>query len=259
MADNKIIGVIQARMNSKRLPGKVLSKICGKPLIYHIYERLEKISEISDIVIATTNRESDKPLRDFAKSKKIPYYAGKVNDITDRLYKTGKKFNGDIIVKINADCPLIDVKLVSDGLKKFCESKKKPDLVTNCVIETYPEGMQYGIFNFETISKIWTNVKNPFWREYIFRYIIENKSKFKVISMENSKNLSSMRWTVDYPEDLKFVKKVYEKLYSKNQFFSMNDVLEIIRKYPELEKINQKYSAKIGINSFEELKEKFNQ
>ena len=119
--------------------------------------------------------------------------------------------------------------------------------------------MQYGIFNFETISKIWTNVKNPFWREYIFRYIIENKSKFKVISMENSKNLSSMRWTVDYPEDLKFVKKVYEKLYSKNQFFSMNDVLEIIRKYPELEKINQKYSAKIGINSFEELKEKFNQ
>ena len=174
-------------------------------------------------------------------------------------YVNNKLDDGDIIVKINADCPLIDVKLVSDGLKKFCESKKKPDLVTNCVIETYPEGMQYGIFNFETISKIWTNVKNPFWREYIFRYIIENKSKFKVISMENSKNLSSMRWTVDYPEDLKFVKKVYEKLYSKNQFFSMNDVLEIIRKYPELEKINQKYSAKIGINSFEELKEKFNQ
>jgi spore coat polysaccharide biosynthesis protein SpsF len=253
----RVIGVIQAKMDSSRLPGKVLADIEGKPLIWHIYKRLQSVSKISEVVISTTNMPSEKPLREFAISEEIPYYAGSKDDLIDRIYNTGKKFKSDILVKINADCPLIDPKLVSDGISMFLSLKNKPDLVTNCVEETFPEGMQYSIFSFNTIEHLWSTIKQPFWREFFYRYIIENKHRFSVINIKSPKNLSSLRWTVDYAEDLEFVRKVYEKLYRKNQLFGMDDILNLLDVYPHLSKINEKYSSKIGINNFNKLKKEF--
>ncbi len=251
--NGKIIGVIQARMASNRLPGKVLEKIMDEPMIWHIYKRLQNIPEISEVVISTTNKKSDKPLRDFLNQNKISYYAGSQDDILDRLYHTGKKFHCDVIVKINADCPLIDYNLISKGIKKI-KTNEKIDLVTNCLKETFPEGMQYGIFNFKSIQKLWNSVKDPFWREYIFRYFLDNKNKFTIVSIENSKDLSSLRWVVDYQEDLDFVRKVYEKLYKKNPFFGMKEILKLIEREPKIVKINKKFSSKISIDEFNTLK-----
>jgi spore coat polysaccharide biosynthesis protein SpsF len=253
----KIIAVIQGRMGSTRLPGKVLADIEGKPLIWHIFNRLQKISLISEVVISTTNQSTDKPLIEFAKKENIAYFAGSEDDIIDRIYKTGEKFSCDILVKINADCPLIDIKLIENGINLFLSSKNKPDLITNCVEETFPEGMQYSIFNFNVIKKIWLTLKESFWREYFYRFMIENKNNFSIINIKNEKDLSKLRWTVDYQEDLEFVKKIYSKLYSKNQFFGMNEILNLLDKNPEIRKINDKYSSKVGINDYNNLKDKF--
>jgi len=253
----KIIAVIQARMGSSRLPGKVLADIEGKPLIWHIHNRLQKISLISEIIISTTSKLSDIPLIEFAKKEKIKYFAGSEVDLIDRIYKTGKKFDCDIILKINADSPLIDINMIENGMNEFLTSKEKPDLVTNCVEESFPEGMQYAIFNFKTIENLWNTLNGDFWREFFYRFMIENKEKFFIINLKNNSDLSKLRWTVDYEEDLEFVKIIYNKLFSKNEFFGMNEILNLLEENPEINKINKKYSAKIGINDFNSLKEEF--
>lgn len=256
MSSENIIIVVQARLGSSRLPGKVMKPILGKPLIWHIVNRLKKISSVSNIVISTTNEKDDERLIEFAQSEKISIGAGKVYDIIDRLYQTCKKFNPTIIIKVNGDCPLIDPILIEEGIKIYLNSKEKPDLVTNALDNTFPEGTQFGIFNFFTLENLRKNIEKPFWREYFFRYMIEHKHEFKIIGIKNQEDLSSLRWTVDYKEDFEFVKKIFESLYRKNMYFTMNDILECLKKNPEFIKINEKYSSKIGINEFNNLKNK---
>ena len=256
MDTEKIIIVIQARLGSSRLPGKIMEPILGKPLIWHIVNRLKKISSVSDIVISTTNEKEDEKLIEYAQSEKILIGFGKVDDIIDRLYQTCKKFNPTIVVKINGDCPLIDPILIEEGIKIYLDAKEKPDLVTNALEDTFPEGTQFGIFNFFTLENLWKKIKEPFWREYFFRYFIEHQHEFKIIGIKNKKNLSSLRWTVDYKEDLEFVIKIFETLYEKNNYFTMDEILECLEQNPKFVKINEKYSSKIGIDEFNDLKNK---
>lgn len=252
--NENIIGVIQARLSSTRLPKKVLADILGKPMIWHIVNRMKAIPSLSKIVISTTNNENDEPLREFAKSINIPFYAGSENDILDRLYQTGKKFNATALVKVNADCPLIDPDIIKTAIDQYCTVHPRPDLIENSIPNTFPEGLQFGIFNFITLSNLWHIVKDPFWREFIYMYIIENRTKYSVINIVNNENLSNMRWTVDYPEDLEFVRKIYANLYTKNNLFTLNDILLFLRQNPEIQKINSKCSSSMEL--YEKLRDK---
>jgi len=253
-----ILAVIQARMDSSRLPGKILEDISGKPLLWHIYDRLKNSKYISKIVIATTDLDSDIPLRDYAKSVGIEYYAGSENDILDRLYFTGQKFESTLLVKITGDCPLIDIKIVDDTIQKFLDSKVEPDLVSNSFIKTFPDGLDCDVINFKTIINLWSELKNPFWREFFIMFIAENKNRFLTINHPNPINLSDLRWTVDYSEDLEFVRKIYSELYQNCKYFEMNDILDLLKNKPEIIKINSKYIANTGQTIFEKSK-KMNQ
>ncbi len=253
---SNVVGVIQARMGSTRFPGKVMQKIVGKPLIWHMVNRLQKTKTLSTVVVATTNTDVDKPLHEFLKLEKIPYYAGSENDILDRLYNTGKKFNAHVLVKINGDSPLVDPTLIDIAVKKFFFKKTFPDLVTNSNPSTFPEGLQFGIFNFNTLCTIQKNLKDKFWREYIYMYIIEKQKFFSVENITNNKDLSSLRWTVDYPEDFDFVCKIFENLYVKNKIFTIHEILDLLKNNPELQKINEHLGVEIGYNEYEELKAK---
>ncbi len=258
-SDDLILGVIQARMNSSRLPGKILKEISEKPLIWHINNRLKNSKHISKIVIATTNLDSDKPLRDFAESEGIEYFSGSENNILDRLYQTGKKFNATILVRITADCPLVDPNIVDMMIDTFLYSLPRPDLVTNSLIKTYPDGLDCEIINFDSLSKLCKTTNNSFWQEFPLMYMVENPEKFSIINVENDENISSLRWTVDYEEDLKFVRKIYENLYSKNKIFGMNEILSFLDKNPELKNINSKYQSNTGQLMYEKLKSNHNE
>jgi len=251
----KFVAVITARLDSTRLPGKVMADIEGRPLIWHIVNRLQHVPDISNVVIATTKNDYDKQLRDFAELENIPYYAGHELDITDRLFQSGKMFDATALVEINGDCPLIDPDLVEQGILKYKATNPKPNMVTNSVKRTFPEGMQYGIFKFQTIENIWHSLKDMFWREYVKMYMIEKRNIYSVISIENKTNLSSFRWTVDYKEDLEFVHQIYHHLYKKNNFFGTDEIFSLLKRKPELHQINSKYSSDIGINSYEKLRE----
>ena len=255
MKNENIICVIQARTDSQRLPKKVLETISGKSLIWHMVNRLKHCSTFSQIVIATTNENNDKPLREFAKKNEIPFYAGKVDDIADRLYQTGKMFKASVLVKINGDSPLIDPFIVDEAVKKYLLESPRVDFVTNAAKRTFPEGMIYGIFNFTTLEKIHSELKDPFWRELVQMYIIENSKKYSVINIENKINLSHLKLDVDYPEDLQFVRTIYENLYKDGKIFSLCDIVQLLEKKPELLKINEKFSQ-LGLQSYNKMKEK---
>ena len=252
-----MIGIIQARMGSTRLPGKVMTNILGKPMLWHIHNRLSKCELLDEVVISTTDNKSDKPIHNFAESYNISYYAGSEDDILDRLYHTGKKFGSKDFVKINGDCPLVDISVVSDAISKYLSTSPSPDLIVNSLTSTYPEGLQIGVFNFNTLSKLWRKIKDPFWREFIYMYLVEHKNQYSVINIENDKDLSDMRWVVDYPEDLEFVRQIYLNLYEKNNLFGISEILYLLQKNPDIVKINSKYATTIRTQEYENLKNSY--
>lgn len=242
MEKGMILGVIQARMRSTRLPGKALHEIQGKPLLRQLHDRMAFSRFIDKIVIATAEGEANRPIWEFAKEHNIDYFAGSESDLTDRLYQTGKKYNADIIVRVTGDCPLVDYRIIDRMVQFYLDNRDKYDFVSNTIETTYPDGLDLDMMPFTTIEKMWNEVKDPFWREWFNSYIVEHPQDFRLANIKNDKDLSDLRWTVDYEEDFVFVKKVFDELYPKKKDFSMEDVLKLIEEDPSILEINSKYT-----------------
>ena len=239
----KIIAVVQARMNSKRLPGKVMLSIIGKPLVWHIYDRLKKSKLVSDVIVSTGNSEKNELLCKFLTDNNIPHFFGNETDLIDRLYQTAKHFNADIIVRVTGDCPLTDPKIMDNLISTFIDSPEKYDVVVNNQEYTFPHGLDVEVYSFQILERLWNEIKNPEFREWFTLYLKKNNSNFNILNVRNLKNLSSHRWTVDYPEDFEFIKLIYENLYAENPNFTMDDILKLLKQKPELLKINSKYNG----------------
>ncbi len=233
-----ILGIIQARMGSTRLPGKVLKKISGKPMMLYLYERFKKAKLVDKVVIATANDEINKPIIEFAKENGIDYYAGDENDLVDRLYQTAIKFGADAIVRITADCPLVDPDEVDRVIKIFLDGNF--DQVSNNFSPTLPHGLDVEVIKVSAMKKVWENIKEAFWRELAFAYIYEHPEEFKIKNADYHEDLSHHRWTVDYPEDFEFVSQVFEKLAGD---VSMLELLEFVKKNPEIAEINKMHNT----------------
>ena len=236
-----IIGLIQARMQSKRLPGKVMLEILGKPMLWHIYNRLTKCKSLDLVVISTGEYDKNTKICEFAHHNNIPIYIGSEIDLIDRLYKTAMKFEASAIARITADCPLIDPIIVDKFVREFIETQGKYDIVTNCKIRTFPHGLDVELYSIDILEKMWQEIREPELREWFPFYINKNPHLFRIKNIENQMDLSNLRWTVDYPEDIEFVKQVYKNLYREENTFSMQDVLDLLSKQPHLNQINSKY------------------
>lgn len=242
-----VYAIIQARMGSSRLPGKIFMNFCGKPDIYHVYTRLRQSKKVEKIIVATTNDEKDDKVEIFCKENGISYFRGSESDVLDRFYKCSKYFGikkTDIIVRITADCPLLDFELV-DKLLVFFE-KKDFDYVSNVEIPTYPDGLDIEVFKFESLEKAWIEAKKSSEREHVTPYIRENKNVFRIGSYENKNDLSGYRWTLDEIEDYELINKIYEHLYRENEFFLTSDILKLLEENPDFKKINDKYIRNEG-------------
>lgn len=236
-----ILGVILVRLGSRRLAGKALREIKGKPLLWYLYERMTFSKLIDKVVIATADNEANLPIIKFSEENKIGYFAGEEKDLTDRIYKTAKKFCANIIVKIGGDCPLVDPEVIDRLVSFYLENKDKYDYVANNLRSSYPHGLDLEVFPFSTIDRAWNEIKDPFWREWLTIYISEHSESYRLANVENEKDLSNLRWTVDYEEDFLFVRNVFERLYPYKKNFLMNDILELLQKEPWLTEINSKY------------------
>lgn len=242
----KTIIVIQARCGSTRFPGKVLKEILGKPLLYRMYERVQRTAIPCEIVIATSENKNDDLIEDFCRTNNIPCFRGNELDLLDRHYQCALKYKADIVVKIPSDCPLIDPAVIDKVLTVFFESEC--DFVSNLHPATYPDGNDVEVMSIQALEKAWKEAKKPLEREHTTPYFWENPEIFKIgnVLWESGKNYSmSHRFTIDYEEDYLFIKKVFEELYPGNPQFTLADILTLCETREDIYQINAKYA---GVN-----------
>ena len=231
------IAIIQARLGSSRLPGKVFLKLEGVTVLEHVVNRVKKSSLISGIFVATTISESDIALVKFCSEKNFRIFCGSENDVLDRFYQLAKLIKPDNIIRITSDCPMIDPTVIGQVIYKHIESKS--DYTTNTMPrETFPDGEDVEVFTFAALEKAWNEAKLLSEREHVTPYIRNHPELFKMTGIEYKEDLSGKRWTLDNSEDYEFISRVYNKLYSRNKYFGMSDIIEFLKKNPDLEKIN---------------------
>jgi len=240
----KSLIIIQARRGSTRLPDKILMPLAGEPLIYRMYERVKESKSNSEIVIATTTNSEDDIVCELCLKKSIKYFRGHPTDLLDRHYNAAIESDADIIAKIPSDCPLIDPEIINKVFGYYFENRNKFDYVSNLHPATYPDGNDVEIFTFEALKNAYENATKNFEREHTTPYFWENRKKFRIGNYEWETGLDyskSFRFTIDYPEDYDFIKRVYDELYRKETFFGVNDIINLIKQKPEIYDINKKY------------------
>ena len=244
--------IIQARMGSSRLPGKVLMKSDnGKPLLYYVINQLRYCSKVKNLVIATTTNQEDDEIEKFANDNSGNIFRGKEKDVLDRYFQCAKKYSFSTIVRITADCPLIDPQIVDKVIEQFFSENY--DFATNTLMRTFPIGTDVEVFSFSALNRAWENTQLPSEREHVTPYL-RKEENFKIINVENDKNISNLRLTVDRIEDFELIKQILNNI-SINPIH-LEDVLELFSRKPELIEINKHINHNEGFNkSLEEDKE----
>lgn len=247
MAD-KIVIVVQARMSSSRLPGKVMLPVLGESLLYRMIERLRMTRHQVQVVIATSQGGDDDVIEGEAAKMDVACYRGSLNNLLDRHYQAGVLFKADVVIKIPSDCPLIDPRIIDDTLDFYFAGNGFFDYVSNLHPATFPDGNDVEIMTMACLEKTWTEAVKPFELEHTTPYIWENSEKFKIgnFACQAGEDYSmSYRFTIDYEADYQFIKQVFEELYQQNPGFSYQDILKLTRDKPEIYDINAMYA---GIN-----------
>ena len=236
--------IIQARLDSTRLPQKVLINLDEKnSTLFYVTNQLKNCKRIDKIVIATTNLKQDSAIEDLVKTFGFTCFRGSEKDVLDRYYNCAKKFGFDIIVRITSDCPLIDPEIVDQIIE--CFDSRAEDYISNTLKNSFPKGLDVEIFTFSALERAWRESKLPSEREHVTQFI-RNNSSFKIKNFENKKNLSKFRWTLDRKEDLEFIREIIKRI--RKRPILMRDVISVLEQEPNLSKINQDIDSNEGIN-----------
>lgn len=232
--------IIQARMTSTRLPGKVMLELCGRPVLKQLIERLKHAENQIPIIIATTDNETDNVIADFAVKELLGLFRGSEEDVLSRYYLAAKNYDLDTVVRITSDCPLYDPFVLDEMLELFRHEKDLDYLSNTLNNRTYPRGLDTEIFTFGALEKSYYEAKDADCREHVTPYIYRNMDKFKLKEYLSHENHSELRWTLDTKEDYKLIQTIYQNLYDKNadHFFSYQEILEAYQTHPEWKKIN---------------------
>lgn len=233
-----VLAIIQARMGSTRLPGKILKEVNGKPLLAYQIERVRQSKCIEKIVIATTVEQKDDQIVAFCEQYNLEYYRGPEKDVLARYYKAAEQFGGDIIVRLTSDCPIIDPVVIDETICYYIEHATEFDYVSNTIERTYPRGLDTEVFSRKSLAKSYKEAKLERDREHVTSYMYSNLEKFRIGSISNPQYFGNHRWTVDTSEDFQLVELILSNLYSENQLFKMKDVIELLDKHPDWFQLN---------------------
>ena len=230
--------IVQARMTSTRLPGKVLKTVLGKSLLEYQIERLKRVSNVCDIVIATTDKVTDDPIVDLCKRLNVSVFRGSEDDVLSRYYHAAKAHDADLVVRVTSDCPLIDPAVIDEVIETIVKKYPKVDYVSNCLQRTFPRGMDTEVFTMDALRFAFEYARVPAEREHVTPYIYNNQKQFACENVTYDSNESRHRWTVDTLEDLDLIKVILESLYPVNKEFTLRDILNFMNKNPKLFSIN---------------------
>jgi spore coat polysaccharide biosynthesis protein SpsF len=236
----RMVAIIQARMTSTRLPGKIMMDIAGRPLIDHVVKRAQQAQTLDLVTVATTDCLADDRVEQYCSEASIPCFRGSEEDVLDRYYRAALHFKADVIVRLTADCPLMDPAVVDQLVRTF--RRGDYDYVSNTIEPTYPDGLDAEVFGRHALERTWREARLKSDRGHVTPYIRKHPELFRLKNVRYTEDLSAFRWTVDEPKDLELVRTVYSHFGLMP--FGMPEVLEFLRKNPELGRLN----AGIGRN-----------
>lgn len=240
----KVIGIIQARMGSTRLPGKMLLPIQGKPIIEHVVERARLAHTLSDLWLATTSSPADDVLAEWATLHGIRCYRGSEKDVLDRYYQTARVAQAEAIVRITGDCPLHDWEVIDQVVSVFQHGAF--DYVCNAMPPTFPDGLDVEVFSFRSLERAWQSAKLTSEREHVTPYIWKHPERFKIQNVLRSPDLSSLRLTLDTKEDYSLITLVFEELARSQRYGHLAEVVTILDEHPDWLDINGQHQRNEG-------------
>lgn len=228
--------IIQARCGSSRFPNKVFSLIDGKPLLWHVVNRLKYVKQIDDIVVATTRNVIDDEIEKWCKNNDVKCYRGSENDVLNRFYNASLLFPSEVVVRITADDPLKEPAVIERTISEYLTGKY--DYVTNNYPPTYPEGLDCEVFSSRLLEEMDKKSCNQYEREHVTQYVFKHIDDYSIGNILNDENLSYLRWTIDTEDDLKMIQEIYNHRKCNKDILLMDEVLEIINDYPQIALIN---------------------
>ena len=231
-----IAALLQARMSSNRLPGKVLAPVLGRPMIARQLERLARATRLDRLVVVTSTDPGDDALAAFCTELGVACFRGALDDVLDRFHAALAGLRADHCVRLTADCPLADPGLI-DALVDF-HLAGDYEYSSNCERRTYPDGLDAEILRVDVLDRAWREARDRPDREHVTTYVRRQPGVFRIGGLENNEDLGALRWTVDTPADLEFVRRVYAELHPQNPAFGWRDVLALVRSRPEIAGIN---------------------
>lgn len=231
--------IIQARTGSTRLPGKVLKEICGKPALEHFIARLRASKTIEVFIVATTVQPEDHAILKLAEQCGVRTFAGSADDVLDRFYRAAAAAKIDIIVRATSDDLLVDPDIVDQVVQHFLDARPSFDMVCNNLIPTYPYGLDVEVFSRDALKRAWSEARDPVEREHVTAYFRRHPERFRLGGVESTVNLAKHRWTLDYPEDLEFFRRIYEVLYRPGSVFRTSEIVQFLDSHPEVRELNQ--------------------
>lgn len=242
-ADPKVGIIVQARMGSTRLPGKILKEVLHKPLLAFELERLRRVKRANAIVIATTTNPRDLPIVEFCTKYGVECFRGDEDDVLSRYYECAVAHKFDIVVRITADCPLIDPEIIDQILETMLECKLY-EYVSNTLTRTFPRGLDCEAFYFKNLEQAYEEATERSDREHVTLYMHRAIRTDLLRNISSPVNLSHHRWTVDTPEDFELIAKILEALYPKSPNFDFRDVLKLLDQHPDWVKLNSHIEQK---------------
>ena len=237
----KVVAVIQARMGSSRLPGKVMMDLAGKPMLAWVVERVWQASSIDVAVVATTMEGQDNAIVRLCDYRWWPSFRGSEDDVLDRFYWAAREYHADAVVRICADCPLIDPEVIDLVVQAFRD--ERVDYASNTMIRTYPRGLDVSVTSMDALSRAWHEAAELHQRAHVTAYVYRHPELFRLLAVTGDEDYSSYRWTVDEPADLDFVRAIYDRLGHLDTF-GWRDVLEVLAREPELAELNSQVNQK---------------
>lgn len=228
-------------MGSTRLPGKVLKDIAGETMLARVARRLSGSNLIDELLIATTDRPADDAIVEECRRCSVQVFRGDENDVLDRYFRGAQLVGADVVVRITSDCPLIDPEVTDKTITAFLE--QTPDYASNCVVRTYPRGLDTEVMTMRALEQAWRAADQPYQRTHVTPYITEHPGEFKILSVTGEADFSQHRWTVDTPEDLEFVRAIYARLKGRDDF-RWADVLALLDREPALMELNRSVAQK---------------
>jgi spore coat polysaccharide biosynthesis protein SpsF len=230
--------IVQARMGSTRLPGKVLMNVSGRPLLTHLVARLRRVPHIDGLVIATTSTPQDDVIEAFCNQHSLHCFRGSEEDVLSRYYEAAKSFGAEVVIRITADCPLMDPGVLSQAITCFRQNYEDLDYFSNTLRRTFPRGLDIEMMRFSVLEKAFFEAKTAYSREHVTPFIIHNAHQFRLGNFFSRRDLSKYRLTVDTKEDFELITKIITAFEPEKPDFTLDDMVTLLEKHPEWKGIN---------------------